>query len=152
MSLGLTQGHDLLPLEIAENEKLAKLFTENLPGWSFKGEYNFKPAAATQLIAAQLDIPMQSGSHIWLNDALKKLLGDFDKLTEAELAIASRTQRMAALVNFLGEATSHDAVISGGTKTGGWINYLSKSDPDLIARFGRRITVTVTEFNAILRP
>jgi hypothetical protein len=60
MSLGLIQGHDLIPLEIAENPDLAKLFYDNLPGWSFKGKYNFTPAAATQLIAAQLDIPMQS--------------------------------------------------------------------------------------------
>lgn len=58
MSLGLIQGHDTIPKEIA------KFFIEEfklLPGWSVNGFYNFRPAAATQLIAAQLDIPMQSG-------------------------------------------------------------------------------------------
>ena len=74
MSLGLIQGHDTIPQEVAT--KLAQIFTDYLPGWSGSGEYNFRPAAATQLIAAQLDIPMQSGSHIWINDALKELIED----------------------------------------------------------------------------
>ena len=111
-----------------------------LPDWSVNGFYNFQPAAATQLIAAQLDIPMQSGSHIWINNALKDLLGKLDNLTPAELAAANPTQRLAALVNFLSEASSHDAILSGGTKTGGFVGYLSKSDPDLIARLGHAPT------------
>jgi hypothetical protein len=138
MSLGLIQGHDTIPQEVAT--KLAQIFADYLPGWSGIGEYNFRPAAATQLIAAQLDIPMQSGSHIWINDALTKLIGDIDKLTPAELAIASKTERIAALVNFLGEASSADVLLNRGAKTGGFIGYLSKSDPDLIAIFGRAPT------------
>lgn len=94
MSLGLIQGHDTIPQEIAA--LFGKGFTDLLPGWTVNGFYNFQPAAATQLIAAQLDIPMQSGSHIWINDALKDLFGRLDNLTPEELAKANPTQRLAA--------------------------------------------------------
>ena len=77
------QGHDIVPIGVWRD--YGKFFIDYLPGFSNAGEYNLTARASTQLIAAQLDIPMHSGPHPWLNEAVKDLLSKFDKFPDGTL-------------------------------------------------------------------
>ena len=48
--------------------------------------------------------------------------------------------RLAQLINFMSDASSPNALASGPSKTGGFIAYSSRSDPNLIKAFGGQPT------------
>ncbi|MCP4182478.1 MAG: hypothetical protein GY761_04075, partial [Hyphomicrobiales bacterium] len=130
------QGHDFIPNQIAI--KFEEVFDEYLPDWSVNGKYNYSAAPSTQKAAVQMGRVMQSGSHSWYNTALELLLNDIDDgldgLDNAAKDLA-KTERLAALVNYLDEA-NNPANIDPGGRTGGYVGFLSKRDPRLIKEFG----------------
>lgn len=135
--MGVIQGMDTIPREIADI--FVETFAEFLPGWSINGIYNFKPGATNQMAAAQLELLMHDGSHPWINNTLKKLLGssEFQNLGSPE-----KVRRLSALVNFMGEANSVDALKTAGARTGGYLALASQADPKAIAKFcGKRATI-----------
>lgn len=133
--MGIIQGLDTIPKEIQRD--FFEIFKDRLPGWSGAGEYNFRPGAVTQMASAQLGVLMQNGSHPWINNQLRALLEDpeFTNLLPDE-----KTKRLAALVNFMSEAHNPEALASGGAKTGGYIAFSSRSDPNLIAKLNYQPT------------
>jgi hypothetical protein len=129
------QAHEKFPKGVFEKNKT--LFNKLLPGWNPLGEYNLAPAASTQMAAKQLDLFVHSGSHSWINDGILDLIKDnkFDGLPEANKRVY-----LAALVNFMSEAGSPEALASGGAKTGGFVAFTSKRDPELLQKFGTQPT------------
>ena len=119
---GNIQGMDTIPKQIG------RLYAEELalwlPGWSKDGEYNYRPGASTQPVAAQLDLVMHKGSHPWINTQLATLIKQLD--ADDTLSDAQKTVRAAALVNFMNEASLGD-----GAKTNGFIAYANRDDPKL---------------------
>jgi hypothetical protein len=65
------QGQDIIPLEIWNRFK--PLFEQYLPGYKPNAIYNFAAAPSTQLASVQLNKLLHSGSHPWINDAIKDL-------------------------------------------------------------------------------
>jgi hypothetical protein len=130
------QGHDIVPKQIAGD--FEQLFRQYLPGWAVDTATNYSAAPSTQAAGVQLNRIMQSGGHSWYNTALDDLLLKInDGLGDLTVAAreAAKTQRLAALVNFLNEA-QNPANIDAGGKTGGYVAFLSKRDPLLISGKG----------------
>jgi hypothetical protein len=129
---GLIQGMDTIPKEIA---KLYRRQLANwLPGWSADGVYNYRPGATTHAIGAQLDLPMHRGSHPWINKQVAALFEQLD--ADTILTPDQKTVRAAALINYMDEASSADAIKTGGSKTGGFIAFARRDDPILTAIYG----------------
>lgn len=127
--MGLFQGLDTVPGEIFRDPVIRGFFRDFLPGWSGDGVYNFQPGAATQKIAAQLQIPLQNGSHRWINDAIKELFDDGKGNVNPRWLAANadeKTRMLSALVNFMHEASGPEAIANGGGKTGSFIAYSSR--------------------------
>ena len=64
------QGMDTIPQEIAKGEWGDEI-KRWLPSWDRTGEYNYRPGATTQMATAQLEILMQNGSHLRINNAMQ---------------------------------------------------------------------------------
>ena len=122
-------GMDTIPVEIHTTDPdTGALFKRFLPGWEGAGEYNFRAGTSSQRAAAQLEVLMQSGPHPYINNQIRALLkgAEFAGLDDPE-----KTRRLAALVNFMGEASGTSAITSKGARTGGYVAFSSASDPHL---------------------
>lgn len=126
------QGHHTFANQTATN--LNETLELYLPGWNKDGVYNFQATASRNIAAEQLNLLKHSGSHDWIDKAIVGLVQSpyFDGLTADQ-----KTKHLSALINYLYVSASPENVASGGAKTGGFIPYLSASDPRLIREFGR---------------
>ena len=121
------QGLDTLPWKVWKANE--DFFTEYLPNWSPNAVHNLQVGVTNPRLAEQLGLPMQNGSHPWINNPLKKIIADIQAGPKE-----FRTRDLAAVVQFMYEASGAEALASGGSRTGGWIGYSSASDPDLARR------------------
>ena len=128
-SLTGLQGHHVIPQQIADDFKV--VFSQYLPGWDKNGAYNLAPRAVNAQIAAQLNIGVHMGSHVWLNDALAGLLTKTEFVSASE---ADKTKMLSGLVNVLLEAEN-----PAGAKTNGFFAVTHKSDPHFLDTVGTKL-------------
>ncbi|MEL7189770.1 MAG: hypothetical protein AAGK17_09495 [Pseudomonadota bacterium] len=74
MALATTpqQGLDTVPRAVFS--EFEDLFTEFLPNWRPSGEYNLTVGVTTMELAVQFDLPVQNGSHPWINSQMRTVL------------------------------------------------------------------------------
>ena len=130
------QGHHVIPQQIADH--FEAVFSKYLPGWDKHGAYNLAPRAVNAQIAAQLNVGLHTGSHVWLNDALTVLL---NRLEFVGASKANKTKMLSGLVNVLLEAEN-----PAGAKTNGFFAVTHKSDPHFLDTVGTKLdTSTLKE-------
>jgi hypothetical protein len=68
------QGLDTLPYTVWQ--KNVKFFADYLPNWSPNATHNLQLGVTNERLALQTGLPMQNGSHPWINDPVAELFND----------------------------------------------------------------------------
>ena len=76
----------------------------------------------------------------WRKDSLIYVIALLESSEFTSLDEDLKRVRLAQLINFMSDASSPNALASGPSKTGGFIAYSSRSDPNLIKAFGGQPT------------
>jgi hypothetical protein len=116
-------GLDTLPAAVYKDYK--DLFNKFLPGFANTAEYNLQPGAYSKVAAEQTGYLMQRGPHPSINSKLLELVKELDDNKDVleEFHPGLITKRLAALVNFMRDASSPNAIASGGKNTANWIAF-----------------------------
>ncbi|MEM6478740.1 MAG: hypothetical protein AAF647_06810, partial [Pseudomonadota bacterium] len=124
------QAHDLFPREF-HNGAFGSALKMVLPGLSFNAEYNYSLSGSTQLSSLQLDTLLHSGSHPWINRAIRQLEAEFNAFPDDV-----KTLRAAQFMNYLREAADPGNFNTPGSATNGFVAFTSRTDPRAIEYFG----------------
>ncbi len=97
------QGLDTIPRAVFG--EFEELFTRCLPNWRPSGEYNLTVGVTTKELAVQFDVPVQNGSHPWINDQLTEIFEEIDSGPD-EL----KTRRLLVVSQYMTAASGGDVV------------------------------------------